>query len=402
MRRFIMWLSVAGLVMVAVTVRASAYLLAPVVVSNEVGERFGAPGPHAVGFDRMTVASGGPLEALVWYPAAGGEGVPATYSSDVQLFDPVGRFSVGSWRGSAIGEAPTAETAGPYPVVVLSPGFAMSSSSYAWLGEHLASFGFFVVSPDHDEVLDPARLGVAGVGRAGDLRLVLDHLVRHGRFSAMVDVDRLAVVGHSLGGFAALAAGGARLDTDDFGRRCAAAYLQADPSSWLCDVLEPQVESMAEAAGLDAVPPGLWPSMGDHRVDAIVSMAGDAFLFGADGLAAIEVPTMVIGGTADTDAPFHWTSHLAYDHVSSDVRKMLVLPDAGHMIFANSCDVTRRLIEVAPNDFCFDEHWERGAAHRLVADRTTAFLQAALGGEVRAAGERSIPRHVEPRDVNNS
>ena len=41
MRRLIVWLSVAGLVMVAVSVRASAYLLAPLVVDHEVGERFG-------------------------------------------------------------------------------------------------------------------------------------------------------------------------------------------------------------------------------------------------------------------------------------------------------------------------------------------------------------------------
>ncbi len=381
MRRFMAWLAVSGLVVVASMVKVSVYLLAPVAVPDVARERPSAPGPHAVGFDRMVVDGDAPIEALVWYPADGTGGVRATYSTDLQLFDPVGRLSVGSFRGQAIRRAATVNSSGPYPVVVLSPGFAMSSSSYAWLGEHLASFGFFVVSPDHDEALDPAKLGVAAVARTGDVHMVLDHLVRHDRFSTMVNMDRMAVVGHSLGGFTALAAGGARLDTDDFGRRCAVAYGEADPNSWLCDALLPQVEEMASVAGLDAVPSGLWPSTGDPRVDAVVSMAGDAFLFGADGMAAMEVPMMVLGGTADLDAPFAWTTQLAYDHASSDVREMMKLPDAGHMIFVNSCDATRRLIELAPNDFCFDERWERRAAHRLIADRTTAFLQATLRSE---------------------
>jgi predicted dienelactone hydrolase len=56
---------------------------------------------------------------------------------------------------------------------------------------------------------------------------------------------------------------------------------------------------------LSSVPQGLWPSLGDTRIKAILPMAGDAYPFGAAGLASITVPVMAMGGTADWGTPFH-------------------------------------------------------------------------------------------------
>ena len=384
MRRLLLWFAVAGVVTVAVLVKASAVLLgavetAPVVhAANDVDRvRSRAPGPHPVGVDAYTIDG---LDTVLWYPAEAAPGTGATYSFALDVADPIGRVWLGTYRGVAIRTAPPDLGGGPYPLVVLSPGFAMSSTSYAWLGEHLASHGFVVASPDHDETLDPSRLGVAAMSRPADITATLDRVESDLRFADMVDVDRVAVVGHSLGGFTALAMGGGRVDIAAFADLCDVARAEAHTGAWLCDAVLPQAESMAAAAGLDAVPDGLWPEMGDRRVDAVVTMAGDAFLMGRDGLAEIEVPLLVVGGTADRDAPFEWSSQLAFDHASSATKEILPLAGAAHMIFTNPCQSTRRLIDLLPNEFCDDVHWDRTDAHRLVADRVTGFLTDVLGG----------------------
>ena len=54
---------------------------------------------------------------------------------------------------------------------------------------------------------------------------------------------------------------------------------------------------IADRAGLSSVPAGLWPAWSAPGVDAVVFMAGDAAMFGEQGLAALSVPVMAIGGT---------------------------------------------------------------------------------------------------------
>jgi predicted dienelactone hydrolase len=66
---------------------------------------------------------------------------------------------------------------------------------------------------------------------------------------------------------------------------------------------------MAARAGLDPMPQGLWPAMGDPRVTAIIPMSSDSYLFDKAGLAKITIPMMTMGGTADTGTPYLWGSN---------------------------------------------------------------------------------------------
>lgn len=95
---------------------------------------------------------------------------------------------------------------------------------------------------------------------------------------------------------------------------------------------------MAELANLGDVPSGLWPAWSDTRVDAVASMAGDAAMFGQAGLAKVTVPVMAIGGTADRDSPFVWSTQRTYEYASSLRKVEVTLNDAEHLIFAGECD----------------------------------------------------------------
>src|SRR3954469_21297329 len=92
--------------------------------------------------------------------------------------------------------------------------------------------------------------------------------------AGLIDMDNIAVVGHSYGGYTALAAAGAQFDFAAYKDRWAALTAD-DPRNFLCAPL-PNESDMAMRAGLAEVPSGLWPSFGDPRITAAISLAGDA------------------------------------------------------------------------------------------------------------------------------
>lgn len=354
--------------------------------------KYSVQGPHPVGIHDMAIDGLATLEITVWYPAVKDDDreAPITYLYEIKMGNPFGTVALASYDGQAMRDAPFDFSTSPYPLVILSPGFSIGSSAYAWLAEHLASYGFIVISPEHHEHLDPKNeLWRAAITRPQDILTVLDYVDEQvrpaGAFSGWIDKDLVAVIGHSYGGFTALAAAGAQIDTDGFEGYCMNAQEGNDPGAWLCDQLLPHMPDMAGLAGLDSIPEDLWPAWADPRVDAIVSMAGDAFFFGRAGLAEISVPVMAIGGTADSDSPFLWGTYPTYEYVSSPRKVKIALNDAEHMIFTGPCEAIPFYLKFFSGEFCSDKDWDREYAHVLVNHFTTAFLLAELNQDVSAA-----------------
>jgi predicted dienelactone hydrolase len=109
---------------------------------------------------------------------------------------------------------------GGWPVVLFSPGFGVERELYTGLTEDLASHGYVVVAIDHPhdagivEFPDghvviagsPLDITKALAVRVADTRFVLTQLARlerSGAFSGRLDLARVGMVGHSLGGAAA-------------------------------------------------------------------------------------------------------------------------------------------------------------------------------------------------------
>ena len=405
-------LIVAGFLLLLLTLCAGVML--PVRIGAGRGAAFSdvppyaARGPHPVGMRGLEMAGDAPLEMTMWYPASNDENLRAktTYSYQMKMGAPLGMVTFATYSGQAIQDAPyDLSTTGPYPLIVLSPGFSIGASTYAWLAEHLASYGFVVIAPEHQEQLDDGLNGLwqTAVTRPQDILAVFAYVDEQvgsgGALEGLVDAQTVAVLGHSYGGYTTLVAGGAQIDTAAFEALCETAYQENDPNAWLCDELLPHMADMAELAGLDSVPEGLWGQpWSDPRVDAIVPMAGDAFFFGQDGLAEITVPVMAIGGTADTDSPYMWSTYPTYEYASSAAKVRIALVDAEHMIFTGPCEATPLLLRFVSKEFCSDSGWDRSYAHNLVRHFTTAFLLAELKQDTEAAAVLA-PDAVEFPDV---
>jgi predicted dienelactone hydrolase len=355
---------------------------------------YAAQGSHAVGYRvfSTTGAQGQPLTVRAWYPAVGAtaETATITYTAPNKFGEQITPGEEITSVGRALADGRPDTTGGPYPLVVFSHGFALSPIVYGTLVEHYASQGYVVLAPEHNESFDGSLTGFWKelIDRPVDISRTIDHaeqLSRSGEpLAGMIDLDDVAVVGHSYGGYTALAAAGAQFDFAAYKDRCAALAAD-DPLNFFCAPLSNESD-MAMRAGLDEVPSGLWPSFGDPRITAAISLAGDAYLFDQRGLAELEVPVMAMGGTIDEGTPYTWGAKLTYDHAGSTNKTLVSFPGAGHFLFLDPCENLPWVENSVYRDaICSDAVWDTRPLD-IVMHYTTAFLRDTLDADPKARG----------------
>ena len=115
----------------------------------------------------------------------------------------------------------------PWPVVVFSHGVYMCGNQSRFFTEALAAAGYLVIAPNHTDAscrpfdadaFNPSRSPLKPASmwtdadyrdRANDVRSALDALSNDPRLSGQADRTRVALAGHSLGGYTVLGLGGA-------------------------------------------------------------------------------------------------------------------------------------------------------------------------------------------------
>jgi len=255
------------------------------------------------------------------------------------------------------------------PLVMLSHGRGSNGLPYAWFGEYLAARGYIVAAINHHRAntydSNIAYLANKLWQRPVDIGLAISFLLRAEPWGPAIDPDRIAVAGHSQGGFTSLWIAGAKVN--------ASKYL-AFQNRWRSDPMIP-AHIRAELP-LDAAPA---LDVHDRRVKAAFAMApGIVQAFGMDeaGLRQMSVPAFIVVGARDTQAPPGPNAEFAAKHIPR--AELVILKGlVDHEIFTNECNQDGR--DEFP-EACIDAPGvDRAALHRSIGASAIGFFDAALG-----------------------
>jgi predicted dienelactone hydrolase len=245
------------------------------------------------------------------------------------------------------------ESQSAMPMVVISHGMASNRQTLAYLAEHLASHGIAVAIPEHvgsngtkfqryfDGVAAPPEAREA-LDRPLDVSFILDQLAaargRDGRIPPQLGLERTVVVGQSFGGYTALALGGAQLNGAALQQACGKKSPQDLLNMSL--LLQCQLTELGEAK----VP------LRDERVVAVV--AANPFVsrvFNRAGIAAVDVPVMMVAGSADLVVPPGEEQFYPFTWLPKGSRYLALMRNGTHFSVLQETKADLESIPIAPS-----------------------------------------------------
>ena len=219
------------------------------------------------------------------------------------------------------------------PAIVIYPGLISNREPLLYLAEHLASYGFAVVltvSPNSsEEQLDKLIIGAASeiappesfIERPNDITAVLNYLEKSPQTgnpnSANINWQNVGMVGHSFGGYAALAlVSDAQIQFGDLTEACQGKY------KWNASLLLQCV-----ALGL----PNQTYKLGDPRIKSVIAVNPvTSHVLGKPALGKITAPIALVASSDDTFAPAVAEQIVPFTWLTSPNRYLVLLNRAGH------------------------------------------------------------------------
>lgn len=252
------------------------------------------------------------------------------------------------------------------PLVVFSHGSGGVYNNYNWILEALVENGFAVAAFNHPDnnALNNTDAGVLRVwDRPQDISLLIDALLEDVRWAAHIDPNRISVVGHSSGGYTAMALGGAVFQPQQMKAYCSGSERGPD-----CDLASNAVSIDYTGASL---------SYKDTRVKSVVAMA-PALGPGVEveSLKAMNIPVLIIATEDDELLDFekhakHYERHLPNSELH-------LLKGGGHFIYME-CNLITHIanlfidnMDICGGQFDVDRRGVRKEAAALIVDYLSA------------------------------
>jgi predicted dienelactone hydrolase len=264
--------------------------------------------------------------------------------------------------------------AGNFGLIVISHGAGGMALLHRDLAMALASQGYIVAAPTHSRGRGDDIFGVGvWVGRPKQVSRVIDAVLEDGTLGSHIERGRIGVVGHSNGGYTALAVAGAQPSTS-----APAAHCREHPDdARFCGY----GGATARAADREI---GHLPELRDPRVRSIVVMAPNAARFTDDALAKVTLPVLVYAAEKDdlTRVQYH-AERLARTLPQAEC---VVVKGAGHFSFVANFPAALKIVagEGArdPNGF------DRDALHEVMNREIVGFFNRTLrpGGDTLTKG----------------
>ena len=240
------------------------------------------------------------------------------------------------------------------PLIVISHGFGADRRFLSYLARHLASYGFTVAALEHPAsnvawltAITSGRLGdrhtahilpaTEFIDRPRDVSFLLSELDRMNlnstTFEGKVNTKQVVVIGHSLGGYTALALAGAELNLKQLRQFCKQPNLVGlSAADWL----------QCTAADL----PDRLPDLRDRRVAQVIALNPViGRLFDPKSLADIRIPTMIMSGTGDAVTPAVSQQLLPFTHLKSSTKFLLTAIGGSHLSVGDPSNLNEALTD---------------------------------------------------------
>jgi predicted dienelactone hydrolase len=266
-------------------------------------------------------------------------------------------------------EMPVANNAPPadgkFGFIVISHGAGGLSLNHRDLAMALASHGYVAAAPTHPRGQDNDISGVGvWVGRPKQVSRVIDMVLADAELGSHIQRERIGVVGHSNGGYTALAVAGAKPSPAASVAHCR----QHPEDSRFC--------SFGGAAAPEATRTvGDLPDVRDPRVRAIVLMAPNTAPFTDKALAQVAVPVRVYGAERDDLTLVRYHAERLAKALPPETEYLLI-KGAGHFSFVASFPWALRIVagEAARDPEGFD----RDAMHEVMNAEIIGFFDRKL------------------------
>lgn len=263
---------------------------------------------------------------------------------------------------------------GTIPLVVISPGLGEDLNTFAYLAEHLASYGFGVVVVDHPGS-DATRQSefLAGkipveilpqefINRPQSISMTLDYLAKMS--NVKFNTQNVGLIGHSFGGYDTWALAGANLDSATLTAAC------QNPET----IIKPSVILDCKVAKL----PSPLPNLRDSRIQAgmAINPVGGT-IYGSTGFQAIQIPMLVLAGSEDFIAPPLVEQFQPFSRLSSTQKYLVLLNGGTHMSTLGDLPPENSPNALPP--FVIGSY--PGIARNQLQAMSVAFMQAYINGK---------------------
>jgi predicted dienelactone hydrolase len=243
------------------------------------------------------------------------------------------------------------------PLVIVSHGYSNDPAAMTWLTENLASKGYVVAAIHHDDppISDRTRLAEPVIRRPLDIAFVAETLQRRLGADQLVDPQRTALIGYSMGGYGVLVAAGATLDPDG-------GAVKLVPGG----LMRPYARGGALSDSITV--------KGLRAVVAIAPAGGGPLgAWGAQGVTAITAPLLLISGDKDHTVDYATGARAFFDQASGAHRYLLTFKEGGHEIGLSPAPDSMRG-QLWDEDWFEDPVWRKDRITAINAHFITAFL----------------------------
>ena len=266
----------------------------------------------------------------------------------------------------------------PAPVVVISHGLGSDRISFQYLAKHLASYGFAVAVPEHpgsnaqqiqnlvtgrsNELAEPAEF----INRPLDIKDLLDYLTKLSTtdpaYQGQLDLQRVGVIGQSFGGYTALALAGAGINFAQLENDC-----QLENETWNLSLL---LQCRARGLERDQY------NFGDPRIKAVIAINPIvSSILGETNLSQIQIPVMLIAGSADTVAPALLEQIQPFTWLTSPNKYLVVMNNGTHF---STIEESPQSLFLPPAEAIGPEP---ALARRYVSGLSLAFMESYLNNK---------------------